>query len=118
MIKKFIKLNEVTLGGTLFGLLIAHFLGLFDSKMILSGIMVVFSCIYIGFLWRESVYDERDEYIRAKVDRLLYIATLLLLTIVIVYKAFAHINYTSEIIVISLLSFAKIVISFIIKNKH
>ena len=114
----FPKLNEVALGGLLVGLLVAHFLGLFDSKMIVSGIMVVFSCAYIGFLWRESVYDERDEYIRAKVDRLLYIATLALLTSVIVYKAFEHISYSSEIIVISLLSLSKIVMSYIIKNKH
>ena len=111
-----LKLNEVALAGLLLVLLIAHFLGLFDSGMMISGLMVVFSCAYIGFLWRESVYDERDEYIRAKVDRILYIFTLILLTIVIVYKAFAHVNYISEIIVISLLSFGKIIISYIIKK--
>ena len=111
-----LKLNEIVLAFLLFGLLVAHFLGLFDPGMMVSGLMVVFSCAYIGFLWRESVYDERDEYIRAKVDRILYIVTLLLLTAVIVYKAFAHVNYISEILIISLLSFGKIIISYIIKK--
>lgn len=110
--------NEVSLFGLLVGLLIAHFLGLFDSGMMISGMMVVFSCVYIGFLWRETVYDERDEYIRAKVDRMLYIFTLILLTGTIVYKAFAHTTYTSEIFIISLLSFGKIIMSYIVKNKH
>ena len=112
------RLNEIALAGLLFGLLIAHFLGLFDPGMMVSGLMVVFTSLYIGFLWRESVYDERDEYIRAKVDRILYIFTLLLLTIVIVYKAFAHAGYLSEILIISLLSFGKIIISYTIKNKN
>lgn len=113
-----LKINEITLAGLLAGLLVAHFLGLFDPGMMVSGLMVVFSCAYIGFLWRESIYDERDEYIRAKVDRILYIFTLLLLTVVIVYKAFAHENYISEILIISLLSFGKIIISYIIKKIH
>lgn len=111
-----LKLNEIALAGLLLGLLIAHFLGLFDPGMMVSGLMVVFTSAYIGFLWRESVYDERDEYIRARVDRILYIFTLLLLTCVIVYKAFAHVNYISEILIISLLSFGKIIISYIIKK--
>ena len=111
-------MNEVVLGGLLLGLLVAHFLGLFDPGMMVSGLMVVFSCAYIGFLWRESVYDERDEYIRSKVDRLLYILTLILLTIVIVYKAFSHSSYISEILIISLLSFGKIIMSYYIKNKN
>ena len=98
-----LTLNEIALTGLLLGLLIAHFLGLFDPGMMISGLMVVFSCAYIGFLWRESVYDERDEYIRAKVDRILYIFTLLLLTAVIVYKAFTHVNYISEILIFSYL---------------
>ena len=110
--------NELLLGALLIGLLIAHFLGLFDSGMMISGLMVVFSCFYIGFLWRESIYDERDEYIRAKVDRALYIGTMFLLTGVIVYKAFAHTNYTSEILIISLLSFGKIIMSYIIKKRN
>jgi len=113
-----LKLNEIALAGLLFGLLVAHFLGLFDPGMMVSGLMVVFTSAYIGFLWRESVYDERDEYIRAKVDRTIYIFTLLLLTIVIVYKAFAHVSYLSEIIIISLLSFGKIIVSYFIKNRH
>ena len=113
-----LTLNEIVLAGLLAGLLAAHFLGLFDSSMIVSGLMVVFSCAYIGFLWRESVYDERDEYIRAKVNRLLYIVTLLLLTVVIVYKAFAHENYSSEILIVSILSFIKIIISYSIKKIH
>lgn len=112
------KINEVALSTLLVILLVAHFLGLFGKGMMVSGLMVVFSCAYIGFLWRESIFDERDEYIRAKVDRMLYIFTLLLLTIVIVYKAFAHTDYTSEILVVSLLSFGKIIMSYIIKNKH
>ena len=113
-----LKLNEIALSGLLAGLLIAHFLGLFDPGMMVSGLMVVFISAYIGFLWRESVYDERDEYIRSKVDRILYIFTLVLLTTAIVYKAFAHINYISEIIIISLLSFGKILMSYYIKNKN
>lgn len=113
-----LQLNEVALAGLLAGLLVAHFLDLFDPGMVVSGLMVVFSCAYIGFLWRESVQDERDEYIRSKVDRMLYIFTLVLLTIVIVYKAFAHVNYVSEILIISLLSFGKILISYIIKKMN
>lgn len=113
-----LKINEIVLTGLLSGLLIAHFLGLFDSSMMVSGLMVVFSCAYIGLLWRENIYDERDEYIRGKVDRMLYIITLILLTLVIVYKAFAHVQYTSEILIISLLSFGKIIMSYGIKKMH
>ena len=111
-----LKSNEVALAGLLLGLLVAHFLGLFDPGMMVSGLMVVFTSAYIGFLWRENVYDERDEYIRSKVDRILYIFILSLLTVTIVYKAFAHVSYLSEILIISLLSFGKIIISYIVKK--
>lgn len=113
-----IKINEIALGLSLITLLIVHFLGLFDSDMMISGLVVVFSCAYVGLLWREGVYDERDEYIRAKVDRMLYILTLILLIIAIIYKTFSHLDYTSEILMISLLSFGKILMSYIVKRTH
>jgi hypothetical protein len=67
-------------------------------------------------IWAEKIHDERDEYIRSKVDRMLYIITLIIALLDIVYKTFSHQSYMSDIVFLTVLSLSKIVLSKIIKE--
>ena len=74
--------------------------------------------VYIGIIWQEKMYDERDEYIRAKVDRYLYIITLGLIFADIVYKTFAHQSYMDGVIILTILSLAKVILSKTIRSSY
>jgi O-antigen/teichoic acid export membrane protein len=86
--------------------------------MVMSGIFAVIIMVYIGIIWQEKVYDERDEYIRAKVDRYLYILTLGLLFIDIAYKTLTHQSYMEGVVILTILSLAKVILSKTIHSKH
>ena len=112
------KLTEIFLGGTLFALFLVHILGLLDQSMMFSGFLVTLTCLYIAIIWQEKTLDERDEYIRAKTDRYLYLLTLSVLILSIIYKTFSHENYLYELILVAILSIGKLVISKVLREKH
>lgn len=84
----------------------------------ISGIFAIVIMVYIGSIWQEKIYDERDEYIRAKVDRYLYILTLSLIFMDVVYKTLTHQSYMSGVLILTVLSLTKVVLSKTIQNNH
>ena len=112
------KLTELSLGIIFIILLIIHVFGLLDQSMMISGALVLFACVYLGLLWSEKVNDERDEYIRSKVDRYLYIGAILGIIIDIVYKTGMHMSYLDLLIILSILTVGKLVLSKVIKDKN
>ena len=112
------KNNELLLGGGLVILFFIYYFNLLNDGMMISGAITIIATLYISLIWQEKVYDERDEYIRAKVDRYLYIITLILLMADIIYKTFNHEDYMVTLIILCSLSICKIVLSRVIKNKN
>ncbi len=96
---------------------LAYYFDVFKDGMMISGIFAVVIMVYMGIIWQEHAHDEREEYIRSKVDRYLYIITLLLLFINILHKTFTHESYMDSVIILTLLSLAKIVLSKTISNQ-
>jgi hypothetical protein len=86
--------------------------------MMMSGLLAVVVMLYISLMWSEKVSDERDEYIRSKVDRWLYIITMSLFLIDIIYKTFTHQSYMSEIVILTVLALAKIILSKVVKERN
>lgn len=112
------KYAEFYLGLIILSLMFVHFFGLLDQSMMFSGLILILSFTFIGLVWGERSVDERDEFIRAKTDRYLYLLTLTSLSVLILFKTFAHIDYFYELILISILTFGKLVISKYLKNTH
>jgi hypothetical protein len=112
------KVKESILGFLILISFAAYYFDWLHDGMMTSGIVAVLIMLYISMIWSEKVYDERDEYIRSKVDRLLYISTLIMLLIDIVYKTFSHQSYMSEISILTVLALAKILLSKVIKDKN
>jgi hypothetical protein len=108
--------KEYILPVLILGSFITYYFDLLHDGMVTSGIIAVILMVYIGILWQEQVHDERDEYIRSKVDRVLYILTLALLLVDITHKTFAHVSYMSELSILTILSIAKIVLSKLIRT--
>lgn len=111
------KTKEYILAGLIIISFIAYYYDLLKDGMMMSGIFVAIIALYISLMWAEKIHDERDEYIRSKVDRILYITTLVLLLGDIIYKTFSHASYMNEIILLTILSLTKIVVSTMIKEK-
>ena len=99
-------------------IVIIYITGLFDASMMISGAVVVLMCVYIGVLWSEGAVDERDEYIRSKVDRSLYILAIFLISANVLYYAFLHIDYKPQLVILCVLSASKLLLSKIIKEKN
>jgi hypothetical protein len=116
------KLNtqtkEYILGFLILVSFITYYFDLLKDGMMMSGLLAVVVMLYISMIWSEKVYDERDEYIRSKVDRWLYIITMSLFLIVIVYKTFSHESYMTEIIILTILALAKIILSKVVKESN
>ena len=110
--------KEIVLGFLIFVSFITYYFDLLKDGMMISGIIAVIVMIYISLMWSEKAYDERDEYIRSKVDRSLYIIIMVLFLIDIVYKTFTHQSYMSEILILTILAVSKIVLSKFIKNNN
>lgn len=96
---------------------LAYYFDLFEDGMMISGVFVVVIMVYMGIVWQEHVRDEREEFIRAKVDRYLYILTLLLLFVNIIHKTFTHESYMDSVVILTFLSLAKVVLSKSITDK-
>lgn len=103
--------KEYVLSVLIIGSFITYYFDLLHDGMMTSGIIAVVVMVYIGIIWQEQTHDERDEYIRSKVDRILYIMTLVLLLADITYKTFAHVSYMNELSILTILSIAKVVLS-------
>lgn len=95
-----------------------YYFDLFKDGMVMSGFIVILILIYIALLWSEKVNDERDEYIRAKTGRLLYITTILALLADIVYKTFSHESYVSSVTILTLLALTKVISSRYFKDNN
>ena len=110
------KIKEYVLAFIIITTFITYYFDLLKDGMVMSGIFAVIIMVYISMMWAEKVEDERDEYIRAKVDRMLYIITLTVLLVDIVYKTFTHQSYMSEVIILTILSLSKIALSKAVKG--
>ena len=67
------KIKEYVLAFVIIATFITYYFDLLKDGMMMSGIFAVVIMVYISMLWAEKIEDERDEYIRSKVDRILYI---------------------------------------------
>ncbi len=112
------KVKELILGLSLVTLFFVYYFDVLNDGMMVSGFITLIAAMYALLIWQEKIYDERDEYIRSKVDRYLYIITILVLTVDIVYKTFTHTSYISNMLILCVLSIGKIILSKIIKSTH
>ncbi len=112
------KNKEIALGIILVILFFTYYFDLLRDGMVVSGIITLITSLYALLIWQENIYDERDEYIRSKVDRYLYIVTILMLMVDIIHKTFAHISYVSTLLALCFLSVSKIILSKLIKDKN
>ncbi len=112
------QLKEYILAGLIIASFLAYYFDLFKDGMMMSGVFAVVIMAYIAIIWQESVHDERDEYIRSKVDRILYILTLSLIFLDIVYKTFTHASYMDGVIILTVLSIAKVVLSKTMRSQN
>jgi hypothetical protein len=113
-----IQVKEYILAVLIIGTFITYYFDLLKDGMMVSGIFAVVILLYVGLIWAEKIQDERDEYIRSKVDRSLYILTLLLLLTDIIYKTLTHQGYMSAVMILTVLSLVKILLSKFIKNTN
>ena len=112
------KIKEYVLALIIIATFITYYFDLLKDGMMMSGIFAVVIMVYISMLLAEKIEDERDEFIRSKVDRILYIITLVIILGDILYKTFSHESYMSDIIILTILSLSKIILSKVIKNTH
>lgn len=112
------KIKEYVVALVIIGTFVTYYFDLLKDGMMMSGIFAVVIMVYISMLWAEKIKDERDEYIRSKVDRILYILTLVIVLGDIIYKTFSHQSYMSDIIILTILSLSKIVLSKVIKDTN
>lgn len=113
-----LSLKEYILPTVIIGTFLVYYFDLLKDGMMMSGLLAVVMTLYISMMWAEKVEDERDEYIRSNVDRILYILVLVLLLIDIVYKTFTHESYMSEVIILVILSLSKIILSKTMKHNN
>ncbi len=117
-----VKINnntkEYILGFSILTTFVIYYFDLLKDGMVMSGLIAVLVMLYISVLWNENVNDERDEYIRSKVDRYLYIITMSLFLMDIIYKTFSHQSYMSEIIILTILALSKIFLSKLVKSNN
>jgi hypothetical protein len=97
---------------------LAYYFDFFRDGMMMSGVIVTVVVAYAALVWSEKVTDERDDYIRAKTDRALFILTLLLLLASIIYKTFSHESYAFEVTLLTVLAIAKVIIARYSRNIH
>ena len=110
------KSKEIILGVSLVSLFIVYYFNLLNDGMMVSGIITLVIALYTVLIWQEKIYDERDEYIRSKVDRYLYVSTSIMLMIDIVYKTFTHTSYVPTLLILCALYIIKIFLSRFIKD--
>jgi hypothetical protein len=112
------KNKEYIMGALIVLSFISYYFDFFNDEMMVSGFISLLIVAYISILWSEQIFDERDEFIRSKVDRYLYIFTIVLLLVDIIIKTFLHQSYMSELIILTLLAMGKIFLSKMIKDSN
>lgn len=110
--------KEYILGCLILATFVTYYFDLLKDDMMMSGLIAVLVMLYISLLWSEKVNDERDEYIISKVDRWLYIITMSLFLVDIIYKTFSHQSYMSEIVILTILALSKITLSKLVKERN
>lgn len=112
------EVKEYILGGLILITFLAYYFDLLKDGMMMAGFLTVVVLSYIVLIWSEKVNDERDEYIRSKIDRYLYILVMGLFLIDIIYKTYIHHSYMSEIIILTILALSKIVLTKVVKSNN
>lgn len=112
------EIKEYILGFLILIAFITYYFDLLKDGMMMSGLIAVVILSYIALIWSEKVHDEREEYIRSKVDRWLYIIVMGLFLIDITYKTYIHHSYMSEIVILTILAVSKIILTKVIKNTN
>lgn len=112
------KIKEYVLGAVILLAFALYYFDILKDGMMISGVFAVIIMLYISMIWREEVLDERDEYIRAKTDRYLYIITLVILLSDVAYKTFAHQSYMSDVVILTILSLSKIILGKFLKDRN
>jgi hypothetical protein len=97
---------------------LAYHLDVFRDGMMASGLIVTALVIYIALIWSEKINDERDEYLVSRVDRYLYVVTLSYLLLTIIYKTFIHADYFFEVLLVTILAIAKVIMVNYVKRNH
>lgn len=113
-----IQMKEYILGFLILASFLTYYFDLLKDGMMMSGLLAVVVMLYISMIWSEKTFDERDEYIRSKVDRWLYIITMSLFLIDIIYKTFTHQSYMSEIVILTILAISKTVLAKVVKERN
>ena len=113
-----IKNIELTLLFLLGMVAIVHYMGLLDMKMYFSGIIFFAVCVYISFLWKEAKGDERDEYIKAKTDRYLFLLCNFIISLYILLGIILHFDFSIPLLFLSIMTLSKIIISKFLDLKN
>lgn len=116
--KNIINYTEYILLASLFVVGVVHYLGLLDMKMYFSGILFLIVCVYISFLWKENIVDERSEFIKSKTDRLLFLLLNAILSVYVLLGILIHFDYNNSLLLLAGITIAKIVISKYLENKN
>lgn len=116
--KHIINYTEYILLSSLLLVGVLHYLDLLDMKMYFSGLLFLVVCVYISLLWKENVGDERTEFIKAKTDRYLFLILNFILSIYVLFGILLHYDYNQGLILLSLITFTKILISKHLENKN
>jgi hypothetical protein len=110
--------KEYILGFLILVTFVTYYFDLLKDGMMTSGLIAIVVLSYIALIWSEKVHDERDEYIRLKVDRYLYIITMSLFLGVIIYKTSIHHSYMTEIVILTVLALSKIILTKVVKSNN
>ena len=113
-----INYTEYFLIGILALVAIVHYAGLLDMKMYFSGILLLLVCVYISLVITEKKGDERDEFIKAKTDRYLYLFINILLSIYVLFGILFHFDNTLATALLGIITLAKIIIGKFLQNKN
>jgi hypothetical protein len=116
--KYFSKITELSLGFVLIVTAYVHQMGLLDAQMMFSGIILLVACLFVVSVWGESALDEREEHVRAKVDRLAYLFTVFVLGCHIAYSAFVHSPDATSLYMLLSIALFKIIVSKYIRIRY
>lgn len=115
---KLSKVTELLLGLVLLTTAYVHQAGLLDAQMVFSGLVLFVVCLFVVSVWGESAFDEREEFVRSKVDRWVYLFTVSVLGIHIAYSAFMHTTNTTSLYMLLIIALFKIIVSKYIRLRY
>jgi len=118
-IKNYIKnYAEYFLVGILAFVAFVHYAGLLDMEMYFSGITLLIVCVYISLVVTEKNGDERNELIKAKTDRYLYLFVNILLSGYVLTGILFHLDIKLATIFLGIMTLSKIIIGKILQNNN